>query len=73
MNSWQSKRTKGFKAVLEVIAVTYFPKLKAELLLFVAPNLWCYKQQLQKRLARELGGFNDQIHLIDGFPIPLCH
>jgi hypothetical protein len=36
-------------------------------------NLWCYKEQLQKLLARELGGFEDSIHLIDGFTIPLCH
>lgn len=38
-----------------------------------AANLWQYKQQLQHLLAKKLGGFDDSIHLIDGFPIPLCH
>jgi hypothetical protein len=38
-----------------------------------ASNLWCYKQKLQRLLAVNLGGFNEPIHLIDGFPIPLCH
>ena len=38
-----------------------------------ASNLWCYKQKLQQLLATNLGGFNDPIHLIDGFPISLCH
>ncbi len=37
-----------------------------------AANLWSYKQQLQQRLAEDLGGFQDSIHLIDGIPIPLC-
>lgn len=35
-------------------------------------NLWEYKQRLQQKLASSLGAFQDQIHLIDGFPIPLC-
>ena len=38
-----------------------------------ASNLWCYKQHLQQLLAKNLGGFADSIHLIDGFPIALCH
>jgi hypothetical protein len=37
-----------------------------------AANLWSYKQELQQRLATNLGGFQDSIHLIDGLPIPLC-
>jgi hypothetical protein len=37
-----------------------------------AANLWSYKQQLQQRLAKDLGAFQDSIHLIDGIPIPLC-
>jgi hypothetical protein len=36
-----------------------------------AANLWSYKQQLQQRLAHDLGGFQDSIHLVDGIPIPL--
>lgn len=51
-----------------------FPQLKSRTT-FVrqASNLWCYKQHLQQLLAKNLGGFEDSIHLIDGFPIPLCH
>lgn len=37
-----------------------------------AANLWQYKQQLQQRLATELGAFADNVHLVDGIPIPLC-
>jgi hypothetical protein len=51
-----------------------FPQIKSRST-FVrqAANLWCYKQELQKLLAQQLGGFNDLVHLIDGLPIPLCH
>ena len=51
-----------------------FPQIKSRST-FVrqAANLWCYKQELQKLLAQQLGGFDDSIHLIDGLPIPLCH
>ena len=38
-----------------------------------AANLWCYKQQLQQKLAKKMGGLTDLVHLIDGLPIPLCH
>jgi Transposase DDE domain len=37
-----------------------------------AANLWQYKEQLQQRLARQLGAFADDLHLVDGIPIPLC-
>jgi hypothetical protein len=37
-----------------------------------AANLWQYKGLLQQRLAVALGGWSDDIHLIDGLPIPLC-
>ena len=36
-------------------------------------NLWYYKQELQKILAKRLGGLSDPIHLTDGIPMPLCH
>lgn len=51
-----------------------FPQIKSRST-FVrqAANLWCYKRQLQQKLAKKLGGLSDQIHLIDGLPIPLCH
>ena len=37
-----------------------------------AANLWQYKQRLQQYLATELGAFADNVHLVDGIPIPLC-
>lgn len=51
-----------------------FPHLKSRTT-FVrqASNLWCYKQKLQKVLAKKLGGLSDPIHLTDGVPMPLCH
>lgn len=38
-----------------------------------AANLWVLKLQMQQALARELGAFADPVHVIDGFPIPVCH
>ncbi len=38
-----------------------------------AANLWAVKQKMQKMLAKELGSFSDQLHLCDGFPMPVCH
>ena len=37
-----------------------------------AANLWAIKQILQKQLARDLGAFDDPVHIVDGFPIPVC-
>ena len=37
-----------------------------------AANLWAYKEQIQQCLAAKLGGFGATLHLIDGFPLPLC-
>ena len=37
-----------------------------------AANLWVMKHRLQTALADELGAKEDTVHLIDGFPIPLC-
>lgn len=37
-----------------------------------AANLWQYKQRLQQCLAAKLGAFEDDVHLVDGIPIPLC-
>ena len=52
----------------------FFPRIKSRTTFSrQASNLWCYKQQLQKLLARNLGGFKDSIHIIDGFPMSLCH
>lgn len=38
-----------------------------------AANLWYVKQLLHHRLAQELGAYNESIHMIDGFPVPICH
>jgi hypothetical protein len=35
-------------------------------------NPWQYKEILHKRLAQQMGAFDDNIHLVDGIPIPLC-
>jgi len=53
--------------------LSMFPKMKSRST-FVrqAANLWHYKQELQQVLARQLGALNDNIHIIDGIPIPLC-
>ena len=37
-----------------------------------AANLWNYKQLLNHKISRTLGGFTDDVHLVDGIPIPLC-
>lgn len=37
-----------------------------------AANLWQYKQRLHQQLAAQLGAFDDEVHLIDGLPMPLC-
>ena len=36
-------------------------------------NLWQVTQQIQKEVAKQLGGFSDRLHLSDGFPVPVCH
>ncbi len=38
-----------------------------------AANLWYWKLKLQRRFAKECGAFDDNIHLVDGFPLPVCH
>ncbi|MDC9605456.1 IS982 family transposase [Xenorhabdus griffiniae] len=35
-------------------------------------NLWVVKQKLQEKLARLLGAFDRPVHIIDGFPLPIC-
>ena len=37
-----------------------------------AANLWSYKQVLQQKISGSLGGFADDLHLVNGIPIPLC-
>jgi hypothetical protein len=52
----------------------WFPALKSRTT-FVrqAANLWQYKAMLQEKLAAQLGALDDDVHLIDGVPIPLCY
>lgn len=52
----------------------WFPALKSRTT-FVrqAANLWQYKAILQQKLAEQLGALDDDVHLIDGVPIPLCY
>lgn len=37
-----------------------------------AANLWQYKALLQQDIAQQLGAYEDDVHLVDGIPIPLC-
>jgi len=37
-----------------------------------AANLWYVKQLIQTVLARCLGAESDNIHIVDGFPLPVC-
>jgi len=51
----------------------WFPRLGSRVTLArQAANLWQYKALLQQLLATKLGGFTDDLHLVDGIPIPLC-
>lgn len=52
---------------------TWFPGLGSRST-FVrqAANLWQYKATLQQHIAKQLGAYDDDIHLVDGIPIPLC-
>jgi hypothetical protein len=38
-----------------------------------AANLWQVKQIMQKDFAISLGALSDSLHIIDGFPISVCH
>ena len=37
-----------------------------------AANLWCIKQIIQEQLAAALGAYGAPVHIIDGFPLPVC-
>lgn len=37
-----------------------------------AANLHIIKQRLQEKLAEIMGAYNDQLHIIDGLPMPTC-
>lgn len=38
-----------------------------------ASNLWKIKQQLQTGIAEKLQATTDHLHMVDGFPVPVCH
>lgn len=52
----------------------FFPKIPGRTT-FVrqAANLHILKHLLQEKLAQELGGYADRLHLIDGLPMPICN
>ena len=35
-------------------------------------NLWWIKERILRQLADSMGAYNDRLHLIDGFPMPVC-
>ena len=37
-----------------------------------AANLWYIKQLLHQKVAWQLDAYTDSIHMIDGFPVPIC-
>ena len=52
---------------------TWFPKIPSRTtFLRQAANLWHVKQSIQAVLARRLGAYDDRIHIVDGFPLPIC-
>ena len=52
----------------------FFPKM-GDRSAFVrqSANLWRIKSYLQKYLAKKWGAFDDNIHIVDGFPMPMCN
>lgn len=69
----QIDRDKGIWSYFRRHWQRWFPNLSSRSS-FVrqAANLWQYKQRLQQQLASALGAFEDDVHLIDGLPMPLC-
>jgi hypothetical protein len=64
------------KAIWEFFKTHYlhfFPKIPSRTSFTrQAANLWKYKQLLQKKITERLGALNDETHIIDSFPIPVC-
>jgi hypothetical protein len=53
--------------------LSFFPRIGSRTsFLRQAANLWAYKLEMQRQLAQELGAFDDDIHLVDGIPMPVC-
>jgi len=53
--------------------LSFFPKIPCrESFVRHAANLYSFKQLLQRCLAEKLGAYEDNVHIVDGFPIPTC-
>jgi len=51
-----------------------FPGIKSRTtFLRQGANLWYWKQKLLKKFAKDLGAYDDNVHLVDGLPMPVCH
>ena len=51
----------------------FFPSLgNRTTFLRQSANLWYVKQIVQSVLAENLGAYDDNIHIADGFPLPVC-
>lgn len=54
--------------------LNWFPKIGTrKTFVKQAANLWRVKELLQQVIAKDLLAFDDDIHLFDGFPLPVCH
>ena len=52
----------------------WFPNLgSSKTFVTQASNLNIVKNIMQECIAKKLGAFDDDIHLFDGFPMPVCH
>ena len=38
-----------------------------------AANLWAIKQCMHRHWLKRLGACQGAVHLVDGFPVPVCH
>lgn len=38
-----------------------------------ASNLWAIKQKIHERILHDVQAFDEDTHIIDGFPMPICH
>ena len=53
--------------------LTWFPNLGSRANFAKhAANVWQLKQRMQEILATKVGAFSDELHLADGFPMPVC-
>jgi IS5 family transposase len=66
-------KDKGIWEYFSAHAKSLFPHL-GDRTSFVrqSANLWYWKQKLQQKFAEQLGAFADDIHMVDGLPIPVC-